>query len=170
MSLRSLMRSLMRPLALAAAGFLLLQAGPAGAAKNTLTIGLVVEPEGLDPTIAAPTVIREVTWLNIYEGLVRLDENGHVLPLLAQSWTVSDDGLTYTFKLQPGVKFHDDTPFDSSIVKFSLDRARASDSTNAQKQFFEHFAAVPREGNLMRLFFEQTRHYSLVDPVVFCNQ
>ena len=146
MSLRALMRSLMRPLirplALAAAGFLLLQAHPAAAAKNTLTVGLVVEPEGLDPTIAAPTVIREVTWLNIYEGLVRLDENGHVLPLLAQSWTVSDDGLTYIFKLQPGVKFHDGTPFDSSIVKFSLDRARAPDSTNAQKQFFEPIDSI----------------------------
>ena len=105
MSLRSLMRSLMRPLALAATALLLLQAGPAAAAKNTLTVGLVVEPEGLDPTIAAPTVIREVTWLNIYEGLVRLDENGHVLPLLAQSWTVSDDGLTYEFVLREGIKF-----------------------------------------------------------------
>ncbi len=112
-------------------------AEPAAAAKSSLTIGLVVEPEGLDPTIAAPTTIREVTWLNIYEGLVRLDENGHVLPLLASSWTISDDGLTYRFKLQPGVTFHDGTPFDSSIVKFSLDRARAPDSTNAQKQFFE---------------------------------
>src|SRR5215471_2541862 len=107
------------------------------AAKNSVVIGLVVEPEGLDPTIAAPTAIRVVTWLNLFEGLVRLDETGHVLPLLARSWTISDDGLTYTFKLQPGVKFHDGTPFDSSIVKFSLDRARAPDSTNAQKQFFE---------------------------------
>jgi len=40
----------------------LLQAGPAGAAKNSLVVGMVVEPEGLDPTIAAPTTIREVTW------------------------------------------------------------------------------------------------------------
>jgi len=108
----------LRPLffALFAAALVLQPIGFARAAKNSLTVGLVVEPEGLDPTIAAPTTIREVTWLNIYEGLVRLDENGHVLPLLASSWTVSDDGLTYSFKLQPNVKFHDGTPFDSSIV------------------------------------------------------
>src|SRR5215467_9678302 len=142
MSLRSLMRSLALPLALLACGFALLQPAPARAAKDTLTIGLVVEPEGLDPTIAAPTTIREVTWLNIYEGLVRLDENGHVMPLLASSWTISDDGLTYTFKLQPNVTFHDGTPFDSSIVKYSLDRARPPDSTNAQKQFFEPIDSI----------------------------
>ena len=131
------LRSLTHVFAAFAGALFLLQPGPASAAKNSLTVGMVVEPEGLDPTIAAPTTIREVTWLNIYEGLVRLDENSHILPLLASSWTVSDDGLTYSFKLQPNVKFQDGTPFDSGIVKYSLDRARAPDSTNAQKQFFE---------------------------------
>jgi peptide/nickel transport system substrate-binding protein len=135
-------RILRRLLLVIAGALLLLQAGPAGAAKNSLVVGMVVEPEGLDPTIAAPTTIREVTWLNIYEGLVRLDENGQVLPLLASSWTVSDDGLTYRFNLRPHVTFHDGTPFDSSIVKFSLDRARAPDSTNAQKQFFEPIDSI----------------------------
>ncbi|MGO4837942.1 ABC transporter substrate-binding protein, partial [Rhizobiaceae sp. 2RAB30] len=57
-------------------------------------------------------------------------------------WSVSDDGLTYTFKLRPDVKFHNGTAFDSSIVKFSLDRARAADSTNAQKQFFEPIDSI----------------------------
>ena len=111
-------------------------------AKDTLTLGLPVEPTGLDPTISAPVAIREVTWGNIYEGLVTLDESGHVQPLLATAWQVSDDGLTYTFTLRPDVKFHNGTPFDSSIVKFSLDRARAEDSTNAQKQFFEPIDSV----------------------------
>ena len=86
--------------------------------------------------------IREVTWGNLYEGLVTLDKTGKVKPLLATGWAISDDGLTYTFKLRPNVKFHNGTPFDSSIVKFSLDRARAPDSTNAQKQFFEPIASI----------------------------
>lgn len=110
--------------------------------KDTLTLGMPVEPTGLDPTISAPVAIREVTWGNIYEGLVTLDKDGKVKPLLATEWTVSDDGLTYTFKLRPDVKFHNGTAFDSSIVKFSLDRARAADSTNAQKQFFEPIASI----------------------------
>jgi len=111
-------------------------------AKDTLTVGMPVEPTGLDPTISAPVAIREVTWGNIYEGLVTLDKDGKIKPLLATEWKVSDDGLTYTFKLRPNVKFHNGTAFDSSIVKFSLDRARAADSTNAQKQFFEPIDSI----------------------------
>lgn len=111
-------------------------------AKDTLTLGLPIEPTGLDPTISAPVAIREVTWGNIYEGLTTIDKDGKVQPLLATQWTVSDDGLVYTFKLREGVKFHNGTEFDASIVKFSLDRARADDSTNAQKQFFEPIESI----------------------------
>jgi peptide/nickel transport system substrate-binding protein len=111
-------------------------------AKDTLTLGFPVEPTGLDPTISAPVAIREVTWGNLLEGLVTIDKDNKIKPLLATSWTVSDDGLTYSFKLRPNVKFHNGTAFDSSIVKFSLDRARATDSTNAQKQFFEPIESI----------------------------
>ena len=80
---------------------------PAYAAKTSLVVGMPIEPPGLDPTVAAPVAIREVTWVNLYEGLVRIDRTGKVQPLLAKSWEVSPDGLTYTFRLQEGVKFHD---------------------------------------------------------------
>jgi peptide/nickel transport system substrate-binding protein len=115
---------------------------PANAAKTTLAVGLAVEPPGLDPTIAAPVAIREVTWLNLYEGLVRIDRDGRVQPLLAKSWDVSPDGLTFTFRLQEGVKFHDGTTFDSADVKFAFDRARAPNSTNAQKQIFAPIESI----------------------------
>jgi peptide/nickel transport system substrate-binding protein len=125
----------------------LLATGAAGAAlagekDNTVTVGMVLEPPGLDPTAGAASAIREVTYANIFEGLTRIDHDGKVEPDLAESWTISPDGLTYTFTLVGGVKFHDGTPFDCSIVKFSYERAMAPNSTNAQKQLFEPIASI----------------------------
>ena len=114
----------------------------AEAAKRSAVIGMSIEPAGLDPTIAAPVAIGQVTWQNIFQGLVRIDRAGHVVPQLARSWTVSPDGLTYTFALQTGVTFSDGEPFDSASAKFTLDRARGSASVNPQKQFFTVIDAI----------------------------
>jgi peptide/nickel transport system substrate-binding protein len=115
-------------------------AAMAGQPKEGITVGMVLEPPHLDPTAGAAAAIREVTYANIFEGLTRIDAKGEVQPALAESWTISPDGLIYTFKLISGVKFHDDTPFDCSIVKFSYERATAPDSVNAQKGLFEPIA------------------------------
>ncbi len=118
-------------------------AGPASAAPRTsAVIGMTVEPTGLDPTVAAPVAIGQVTWQNVYQGLVRLDRHGAVQPQLAESWTVSPDGLVYTFALRRGVRFHDGEPFDAAAARFTLDRARGPNSTNPQKQFFSAIDAV----------------------------
>jgi peptide/nickel transport system substrate-binding protein len=114
----------------------------AQAVKDSVTLGMVLEPPHLDPTAGAAAAIDEVVYANIFEGLTRIDRNGVVRPALAESWTVSDDGLTYSFKLHPGVKFHDGTDLDSADVKFSLDRALAEGSTNAQKGLFAPIASV----------------------------
>lgn len=110
--------------------------GSAFAAQKDLTLGMTIEPTGLDPTIAAPVAIGQVTWQNIFEGLVTIDRDGKVQPQLATSWDISADGLTYTFHLAEGVKFHDGEAFDSSVAKASLERARGADSVNPQKRFF----------------------------------
>lgn len=105
-------------------------------AKDTLTLGMALEPPMLDPTAGAAAAIREVTYANLFEGLTRVDAKGQTQPALARSWTVSDDGKTYTFKLAPNVTFHDGAAFDCSVVQFSYGRAVAPDSTNAQKAIF----------------------------------
>lgn len=110
--------------------------------KDSLTIGIQLEPPHLDPTSAAAGAIDDVTYANIFEGLTRFQEDGSIVPSLAESWTISDDGLTYTFKLHDGVTFHDGTTMDAEDVKFSLDRARGDDSTNAQKGLFSGIAEV----------------------------
>jgi peptide/nickel transport system substrate-binding protein len=122
--------------ALAATALSLAIGAPAWAARTDLVLGIPLEPPHLDPTAGAAAAIDEVLYANVFEGLTRIGSNGEVLPALAESWTISDDGKVYTFKLRTGVKFHDGTDFDSDDVKFSLDRARAPDSINAQKGLF----------------------------------
>ncbi|WP_322987894.1 ABC transporter substrate-binding protein [Hoeflea sp.] len=115
---------------------------PAMAAKMDATIGMQLEPPNLDPTGGAAAAIDEVLYANLFEGLTRFGPDGEILPALAKSWTISDDGLVYTFSLREGAKFHDGTDFNADDVKFSLDRARAEDSTNAQKALFADIASV----------------------------
>ncbi|MGI9402401.1 MAG: ABC transporter substrate-binding protein [Rhizobiaceae bacterium] len=101
-----------------------------------MVVGMALEPPHLDPTAGAAAAIDEIVYANVFEGLTRINRNGEVLPALAESWEISDDGKTYVFKLHYDVKFHDGTTFDAEDVKFSLDRARSPDSTNAQKKLF----------------------------------
>ena len=100
-----------------------LSAATAGAQPaGTLVVGLVAEPVNHDPA--------QVTDLNsnrvgrrVVETLVTFpDESTQVVPGLAESWTISKDGLQYTFKLRSGIKFHDGTPLNAEAVKFSIER------------------------------------------------
>ncbi|MBP6015058.1 MAG: ABC transporter substrate-binding protein [Alphaproteobacteria bacterium] len=116
--------------------------GQPRAPTNAARIGIVLEPPNLDPTAGAAAAIDEVVYANVFEGLTRIDETGGVLPALAATWDISPDRLTYTFHLRAKAKFHDGSTFDASDAKFSLDRARGPDSTNAQKGFFEPIASV----------------------------
>ncbi|EPX79577.1 ABC transporter substrate-binding protein [Salipiger mucosus] len=122
---------------------LLLTGSAALAQQQTdLTVALQLEPPHLDPTSAAAGAIDSVLYANVFEGLTRFAEDGSVQPALAESWEISDDGLTYTFTLREGVSFHDGSEMDASDVKFTLDRARDEDSLNAQKALFEAISDV----------------------------
>lgn len=117
-------------------GLMALAAPALAQSKNTLTLGMTLEPPHLDPTAGAAAAIDEIVYANVFEGLTRIDETGAVQPQLATEWTVSDDGLVYTFKLRAKARFHDGSTLDASDVVFSLDRARGPDSVNAQKPLF----------------------------------
>jgi peptide/nickel transport system substrate-binding protein len=94
----------------------------ADATPGTLVVGLVAEPTSLDP--GQLTDINSMKLLGaLYDTLVRFKPNSFDLaPSLALSWDVSADLQTYTFKLRPGVKFHDGTDFNADAVKFTYDR------------------------------------------------
>jgi peptide/nickel transport system substrate-binding protein len=125
------------------ASVLALAAGLGAAqAQTAITIAMQLEPPNLDPTGGAAEAIDSVVYANIFQGLTRFTSDGSVIPSLAESWDISADGLTYTFRLHPGVTFHDGSAMDAEDVKFSLDRARAETSTNAQKALFAQIADV----------------------------
>ena len=111
-------------------------------AKDSVTIGMVLEPPGLDPTSAPAAAIGEVTHYNIFEGLVKINEDFSVTPLLAEKWVFSPDLKTLTFTLKPNVKFQDDEPFSSKDVKYSFERFAAKDSTNKDKAFFASIESI----------------------------
>ncbi|RYF79952.1 MAG: ABC transporter substrate-binding protein [Comamonadaceae bacterium] len=129
-------------IASAAAASLLPHALPALAqsrGKDSVVIGLTLEPAGLDPTAKAGAEISEVVLYNVFETLTKIQSDGSVKPLLAESWEVSPDLKTYTFKLRRGVKFHNGVDFDAQTVKYSFERAVADKSTNKDRRLFSGF-------------------------------
>ncbi|MEN9623624.1 MAG: Periplasmic dipeptide transport protein precursor, partial [Pseudomonadota bacterium] len=101
--------------------------------KDSVILGMILEPTSLDPTMAPAAAIGEVVHYNILEGLTKINVDGSISPLLAESWKMDADGKAYTFKLRKGVKFQDGSPFDSAAVKFSVERAKDPKSTNKAK-------------------------------------
>ena len=90
--------------------------------EQTLTFAQGADPRGLDPALVDDGESSKPI-VQMYEGLTQFgDSNTEVEPCLAESWEISDDGLTYTFKLKQGVKFHDGTDFNAEAVKYNIDR------------------------------------------------
>ena len=111
---------------------------------NSAVLGMVLEPApGLDPTMASAAAIGEIVHYNVLEGLTKINMDGSITPLLAESWAVDPDGKSYTFKLKRGVKFSDGEAFDASDVKFSFERAKAPGSTNkGKKAVFDNISRI----------------------------
>ncbi|WET79739.1 ABC transporter substrate-binding protein [Amycolatopsis sp. QT-25] len=91
---------------------------------GTLAIGYTAEPANFDFTRTDGAAIPQALLYNVYEGLVKLDADAKIVPLLAESWTVSEDRKTYDFKLRKNAKFSNGAPFTAEDVKFSLMRVK----------------------------------------------
>jgi peptide/nickel transport system substrate-binding protein len=109
-------------LALAAAGCAQSNRDPATTKKDTLVFGVAGDAKVLDPAFASDGESLRVA-RQIFETLIVPEEGGTKLsPGLATSWTPDATGLTWTFKLKPGVKFHDGTDFNADAVCFNFNR------------------------------------------------
>ena len=100
---------------------------------NDFVIALQADATHLDPHVSGNGVSNTIT-NSMYETLVWFDENLELKPLLAKSWTVSDDGLDYTFVLNEGIKFHDGDPFNAESIVANYERAKSDSSLRLASQ------------------------------------
>jgi peptide/nickel transport system substrate-binding protein len=96
-------------------------AATSGAANGTLTVALTTNPNSLDMPATAEINAAMTAW-QMYDSLVWVDDTGKIMPALAESWDISADGTEYTFKLRPGVTFHNGEPFTADSVIVSWQR------------------------------------------------
>lgn len=88
---------------------------------GTLTVAFEADPEVLDPHVTTALLAARVIAL-MHDNLVTRDYDGSIKPGLAEEWEISEDGLTYTFTLKEGVKFHSGKEFSSEDVKYTFER------------------------------------------------
>ena len=102
-------------------------------AGGELVVALATQPTAIDP-INAPSVVEgNVAW-QMFDSLVWINDEGEIEPALAESWTVSDDGTSYTFELRDDVTFHNAEVFDAAAVKFTWEAG-----SNPENAYYDSF-------------------------------
>lgn len=90
--------------------------------EGKFVLGMQTQPDHLDPFLAATADTRSILF-NIFEGLVKPDKDGNLIPAVADSYQMSGDAKTYTFHIRSGIKFHNGKAVTADDVKYSLDTA-----------------------------------------------
>jgi peptide/nickel transport system substrate-binding protein len=103
---------------------------------GTLTAAIGADPVNLDPHLSSAYSTFEVLE-NVYNQLVGLDDSLQIVPELAESWTVSDDKLTYTFKIRQGVTFHNGRALTADDVVYSYERIRNPETQSGWAYLFD---------------------------------
>ena len=95
--------------------------GESTVGDTTRLVQLFVDPPTLDPHLTTDATSARII-VEVFGGLVTIDRNLDIVPDLAESWNISDDGRVYTFNLREGAKFHDGKPVTAHDVQWSLER------------------------------------------------
>ncbi|HEY1959254.1 MAG TPA: ABC transporter substrate-binding protein [Polyangiaceae bacterium] len=112
---------------------------PAPVRGGILHLASFADIKSLDPAVLSDTLTGEVAEL-MFAGLVDFDDQGHVIPDLAERFEQSDDGTTYRFFLRDNIFFHDGSPVRAADCKRSIERALNPDTPNSSTQFYDHIA------------------------------
>lgn len=103
-----------------------------GTTGGVLNVALNSDLTTMDPHMSTAAVDRQVYQL-IYDKLVDIDESLNIVPELASEWSISDDGMEYTFTLVEGVTFHDGEPFNAEAVKYNFDRMLDAETASPRR-------------------------------------
>jgi len=103
--------------------------------RNSVIFASSADATTLDPHNTTDSQSDQVIWM-LYNALIRYDENMHFVPDLAESWSVAEDDVTWTFKLRRGVRFHDGTPFDAHAVKGNFERVLDPEGGHNRRSLF----------------------------------
>src|SRR5882757_7926791 len=138
-----IVRVLLAVVAFGAIGSTAGRAEPSG--RVTIAWHVTISPSWFDPSTAPPQITPFGMLYAIHDALVRPYPGQKMGPSLAESWQESEDGLTYEFKLRPGLKFHNGDPMTAEDVKFSFDRYQGAGA---------------------QAFKDHVREVEIVDPLV----
>ena len=106
-----------------------LAAAPAPSGRIVIAFHVTISPAWFDPALAPPQITPFGILYALHDALVRAYPGQKMGPALAESWEESEDGLTYEFKLRPGLTFHNGDPLTTEDVKFSFDRYKGAGAT-----------------------------------------
>ena len=124
-------------------------------AGGELVVGIPQDlGDSLDPYQMVAAGTREVLF-NVYEGLIKPNADGEFIPAIAESWTISDDGLTYTFPLREGVKFHNGNEVTADDVLYSFETCAATSVQDAMVAALSNVSEVTANGNTVTVTLKE---------------
>ena len=112
---------------------------------GTLRAGMQTDPVGLDPHLTTATATRNMME-NVYDTLVMVSAEGRYIPALAESWETSADGLTWTFQIRRGVKFHNGRTMTAEDVAYSINRIRDPNTKSPRAGDFAELESIAASG------------------------
>lgn len=105
------------------------------AEEVVVVVAETIEPETFDPIMSSGLDWHAQVWSTVLETLAWTDPSGNVHPRLAESWSTSEDGLTWTFKLRSGVRFHNGEPLQADDVVYSFERGKKEGIPMVQQRY-----------------------------------
>lgn len=155
------MRDLRAMIAASVLGFAAMTGG--AAAETVLNYAWNKNVGPLNPHMYSPSEL--IGQAMVYEPLVKYQDGGTVIPWLAESWTVSDDGKVYEFTLRPGVTFSDGTPFDAAAVMANVDALMANRERHGWLEMFQQFDTIEATGPMTVRFTLKSAYYPFLQDL-----